>query len=228
MIGLLTELLISWILLYFFEKRSILALGFLPLSKRVKQFFLGFLITGIICLVVQLLEASLRNTSWIYNDDFKLLQLWSYFFWDLKSVIFEELIFRGALLFILLQRIKTGTALIISASAFGIYHWFSMGIFGNLIPMLVIFLGTGMMGYAWALAFKKTRSIALPIGLHLGWNFTLNTIFSNGPLGEGLFLLKNEGIISNWFSLVGLLIVPILVLAIVIFFIEDEADLAFH
>lgn len=81
--------------------------------------------------------------------------------------------------------------------------------------MLVVFIGTGLMGYAWALAFSKTESIAMPIGLHLGWNFTFNSVFSNGPLGNGIFLSESSKIISDWFSLIGLWIVPLLVLIFV-------------
>lgn len=228
MIGILFELIISWMLLYLFERRSILALGFLPLTKRLQQFWIGFVITAILCIIVQLLEAKLKGTTWILNQDFTPEHLAEFFYWDLKSVIFEELIFRGAILYILLQRLKSIHALLISAAAFGVYHWFSMGIFGNLIPMIFIFTGTGIMGYAWALAFQKTRSIFLPIGLHLGWNFVLNSVFSKGPLGDGLFLLQKDQITNGWFSLIGLILVPIFVLLIVEFFIKDESELEFH
>jgi len=68
------------------------------------------------------------------------------------------------------------------------------------------------MGYAFALSFSKTKSIAMPIGLHLGWNFTVNTIFSNGPLGNGIILSESNNINSDWFSLIGLWVVPIIIL----------------
>ena len=103
----------------------------------------------------------------------------------------------------------------ISSIAFGIYHWFSFGILGSIIPMIVVFVGTGLMGYAWALSFSKTKSIAMPIGLHFGWNFTFNTVFSNGPLGNGILFSESNNIISDWFSLIGLWVVPIIVLLFV-------------
>ena len=90
------------------------------------------------------------------------------------------------------------------------------------MAMLFVFIGTGTMGYAWALAFSKTNSIFLPFGLHLGWNFTVNSIFSKGPLGEGLLLSQGGEEITQLFSLVGLCLVPILVLIYVRFFIYDE------
>ncbi len=110
----------------------------------------------------------------------------------------------------------------ISAIAFGIYHWFSFGIFGSVIPMFFVFIGTGLMGYAWALAFSKTNSIFMPIGLHLGWNFTFNTFFSKGPLGEGVLIAKDGNIISDWYSLVGLWVVPIIVLLIIKYLVQTE------
>jgi membrane protease YdiL (CAAX protease family) len=144
--------------------------------------------------------------------------------WDFKSVVTEELIFRGALLLILIRRIQTKKAILFSAIAFGVYHWFSFGIFGNPIPMFFVFVGTGLMGYSLALSFSKTKSMFMPIGLHLGWNFTFNSVFSKGPLGDGL-ILSTEGImISDWYSLIGLWFTPIIVLLFVKTFIKRDKD----
>ncbi|WP_439880075.1 CPBP family intramembrane glutamic endopeptidase [Pontibacter sp. MBLB2868] len=217
MIGILLELAISWILLRIIENESILALGFLPILKRFRQFLNGFLVTCILCISLQLLESTLKSSEWIINSDANTNLILSSFFWDLKSVVTEELLFRGALLYILIKRIGSSKAILLSAMAFGIYHWFSFGIFGNIVPMVVVFIGTGLMGYAWGLTFSKTNSIAMPIGFHLGWNFTFNTIFSKGPLGEGLLILSNDKVISSWFSLLGLLVVPLLLLVFVKF-----------
>ncbi|WP_232424833.1 CPBP family intramembrane glutamic endopeptidase [Algoriphagus resistens] len=144
------------------------------------------------------------------------------FWWDFNSVLTEELLFRGALLFILIERIGPRKGIMISAVAFGIYHWFSFGIFGNIFPMFFVFIGTGLMGYAWALAFSKTKSIFLPMGLHLGWNFTFNTIFSKDPLQKGLLVSEGRIIISDWFSLIGLWGVPVILLVIIKFSIQKE------
>lgn len=51
--------------------------------------------------------------------------------------------------------------------------------------------GLGVLGLMCALAFAKTQSIALPIGLHLGWNLVSYLGFSTGPLGPGLFVPGN-------------------------------------
>jgi uncharacterized protein len=140
MIGILTGLIISWLLLYFIEKRNILDLGFLPLLKRLKQFAIGFLVTAILCGIVQYSESLLRSSHWYFNENHSLELILKMFWWNFKSVLTEELIFRGALLFILLKRIGSNKAILVSATAFGIYHWFSFGIFGYLLPMFFVFV----------------------------------------------------------------------------------------
>jgi uncharacterized protein len=222
MIGILVALIVSWLLLYLIEKRSLLALGFLPVSTRLKQLGIGFLITATLCIAVEMLQLFLQASTLQRSENIDLTLLLSLFWWDIKSVLTEELIFRGALLYILIQQIGAKKGAIISAATFGIYHWFSFEILGNLFPMLIVFLGTGLMGYAWALAFVKTKSIFLPLGMHLGWNLTFNSIFSNGPLGTGLLTAQGGQPSSDWFSLLGLWVVPLLVFLIVRYFIPSE------
>ncbi|WP_439152807.1 CPBP family intramembrane glutamic endopeptidase [Winogradskyella sp.] len=216
MIGVLIILALSWLLLYFIEKESLLVLGFLPIFKRLKQFFIGFGITALLCIIVQYFESVLKESNFILNNKFSILLLIEPFWWDFRSVLTEELVFRGALLYILIKKLNPKFAILFSAIAFGVYHWFSFGVFGNPMAMLVVFLGTGIMGYAWALAFYRTKSLMLSFGFHLGWNFTYNTIFSNGPLGDLVYTSQGEVELSGWtaflnFSM-GMIIVPIIVL----------------
>jgi len=226
MIGILVAIAISWLLLYLIKKKNILALGLLPIAKRLQQFSIGFLITAILCVLVQYLEAYLKSSDWIFNENITNGIILKSFWWDFKSVLTEELIFRGAILYILIQKIGSPKSILISAIAFGIYHWFSFGVLGNMMAMILVFIGTGLMGYAWAWAFSKTKSIMLPFGLHLGWNFIHNTIFSKGPLGE-LVLLSKDGIeLTDWTSLLnftsGLIFVPIIVLIYIRYFVKEE------
>lgn len=150
MIGILVILTISQLLLYLIEKKNILALGFFPIRERLKQFSIGFLITAVLCVLVQFLEADLKSSTWVLNKEISVGIILKSFWWDFRSVLTEELIFRGALLYILIQRIGSRKSILISAIAFGIYHWFSYGVLGNVMAMILIFIGTGLMGYAWA------------------------------------------------------------------------------
>lgn len=192
MVGILVILLLSWILLRFLEKTNLLVLGFLPASKRITQFLTGIIFSAVVLFPVQIVELVTSNSHWILNPEFTFSQLLHSIWWDTKSVLTEELIFRGAVLYILIKRISSKTAILLSAIAFGFYHLFSYNLWGNWVPMILIFLGTGLTGYVWAWAFNKTKSIFLPFGLHLGWNLVQNSILSKGPLGNTLIIFQSD------------------------------------
>jgi hypothetical protein len=111
--------------------------------------------------------------------------------WNVNSVAYEELLFRGYLLYQVIRRLGTRRGVLLGAAAFGVYHWFSYGVIGNPVMMAFIFAFTGAFGLMLALAFARTKSIALPFGLHLGWNLVSYLGFSAGPLGLGLLVPGN-------------------------------------
>ncbi len=190
MVGNIVGLLLSWLILWLSERKSLLALGFTPGFKRVFQFIFGIFFSGLLCAALQLFEAWLTNSSWYLNSKITFSQVAKYLHWHFNSVLFEELLFRGALLFIAIKRLGPKKGVFLSAICFGIYHWFAFGVFGNIGPMIFVFIITGLMGFAWALAFKRTGSMALPIGLHLGWNFVFNAIFSKGFVATPVLILE--------------------------------------
>lgn len=226
MIGIVVILLASWILLFVVEKKSILSLGLLPTLKRLKQFLVGVLITSLICAGAKYFESNLESSNWILNKSISTNLILNSLWWDFKSVLTEELIFRGAVLFVLLKKLGIRKGVLISAILFGVYHWFSQGVIGNIGAMIFIFIGTGLMGYVWALAFAKTESILLPLGLHLGWNIVNNTVFSKGPLGEIILLSVNGSELGDWISLINfltpLIVAPVLILLYLKYFVEAE------
>ena len=124
-------------------------------------------------------------------------------FWVLRAVVLEELVFRGALLFMLIKSIGAIRACLLSSLVFGVYHWFSYEVFGErLILMVYILLVTGSGGWMFSYAFAKTRSLYAPTGLHLGWNLVAAVVFSSGPIGSQLLLQKGEAVEWNeWVTL---------------------------
>jgi uncharacterized protein len=188
LLGILVQLIISWILLRVLYRENLNVLGIIPSKSRMSQFALGFIFTAILCTVIQLVDSALTNTDWKLNENLSVLGTLNFLWWNVKSVVFEELIFRGALLYIMIRKWGARTGIILSAIAFGIYHWFAFGVLGNFVLMLVVFLMTSISGLVWAYAFEKTKSMMLPIGLHLGWNFVFNSVFSKGPLGEQILI----------------------------------------
>ena len=134
--------------------------------------------------------------------------------WTLVSVLYEELIFRGALLYIAIKKLGVTKACILSAVCFGIYHWFTFNVFGNPFMMIITFLMTAIVGLSWAFAFAKTNSLYLPIGLHFGWNLFYMVVFSNGTMGQAILVRTNgnqlQGILSLLVFLFQVFALPLL------------------
>lgn len=188
MAGIIVELIFSWLLLWFISKKHLSVLGFTPTNSRLFHLSFGFLAAAICCTIYNMSFTVFANNTWTINEDFTGLKMAKSSQWTIISVLYEELIFRGALLYIAIQKLGTKKACILSAISFGVYHWFSMGAFGNPVQMIILFCMTGIWGFMFAIAFAKTKSLYLPIGLHFGWNLMSSVVFSQGPLGNQLLI----------------------------------------
>lgn len=178
MLGIIIQLIISWALLYFIQKKDLSALGLVPTKQRIDQFATGLLLPVFYYSILLFGLAYLGKNSFKLNPTFTLNDLGRSILYLLKSVAFENLIFTGALLYILIKRLGPNKAILISAIAFGIYHWFSWNLFGDPSAMAITFFTTGVVGYVWALAFYKTGSVYLPFALHFGIDFVNMVVFS--------------------------------------------------
>lgn len=188
MIGILIQLLLSVLLLWWLEKQNLSVLGWKPSSQRFFQLCIGIFLAIIIASTFHLISGLLSGTSWHKNPSFRYADLLNGLWWMLRSVLYEELIFRGALFYIALKRLGVKKALWLSVIAFGIYHWFSYGAFGQPFQMLFIFLITAAAGWMYGYAFIKTRSLYATIGLHFGWNCTGSLLFSQGSIGKYILI----------------------------------------
>lgn len=150
------------------------------------------LVAAICCSSGFLLRMLLGNEKWEVNPKLNAALVWAGIWWTIKSVLFEELIFRGVLLYILIKRMGVADGIIISAIGFGIYHWFSYGILGDVPKMALYFFITGIMGLVYAYGYSKTFSLYIPAAIHFGWNFTQSFVFSQGPIGNGILVLAKE------------------------------------
>ncbi|MDI1321665.1 MAG: CPBP family intramembrane metalloprotease [Algoriphagus sp.] len=188
MVIIIIELLISGILLWFYDKSNLLILGLQPTKEKIVDFIFGFFSSAILCALGLYLIIIVIEPTLTFNPDFTFITFLNSSFWMLKSVLGEELLFRGALLYIGIKKLGLKNACILSSIIFGIYHWFSYGIFGDFSQMIYIFFLTGISGLLFAFSFALTKSIYLPVGLHLGWNLISVVIFSGGPLGKQMLI----------------------------------------
>jgi membrane protease YdiL (CAAX protease family) len=178
MIGIFVEVFLSWILLKFIEQKNLSALGLLPTRQRIGELMIGLLLSIPFQIVFLAGVSLLVRNPYHPNPHYSLKDFLMAAGYVFKAVLYEDLIFRGALLYILIKRLGPQKAVLISGFLFGIYHWFSWGVLGQPLQMAIIFLMTGLAGWVFALAFERTRSIYMPFALHFGIDFVNMIIFS--------------------------------------------------
>lgn len=211
MVGILVQLAISWLIIWFMEKRNLGVLGLSPTTLRLTDFVLFILLTSLCCLGSFLLKMHFFKEQWAVNPNLNASLVWDGVWWNIKSVLFEELIFRGVLFYIAIKKLGEVKAIILSAIAFGIYHWFSHNVLGNPGMMVIVFLYTGVMGLVWAYAYVKSKSLYIPIAAHLGWGITQQVLFSDGPIGDQILIRKLPKIevTVSYFTLYSVQLFPI-------------------
>ena len=170
------------------------ALGFDQSVRRLVEFAAGLVVAAAFAAVQMLLLSRLAGFEWTPNPAYGVPALLEGLRWNVASVLFEEFIFRGALLWLAIRWLGALRASLLSAACFGVYHWFSFGLFGDPAGMAFVFVFTGAVGVMLAWAYAWSGSIVLPIALHLGWNLVINEVFSNGPLGERMLVATGDDI----------------------------------
>jgi membrane protease YdiL (CAAX protease family) len=209
-LGALVLLILNLLVLRFFGQGPT-ALGFDRPARRVVEFSAGLLGAAAFAVIQMMLLAGLAGFEWTPNPAYDLPALLHGLRWNVSSVLFEELIFRAALLWMAIRWLGALRATLLSAACFGVYHWFSFGLLGDPVGMAFIFLLTGVFGAMMAWAYVWSGSIVLPVALHLGWNLTVNEVFSNGPLGER-WLIAGGGemqMLGGWEQLLVGVVVPL-------------------
>jgi uncharacterized protein len=103
----------------------------------------------------------------------------------LVAGVIEETMFRGLLFRLSSKILGTWGALLLTSSLFGAAHAFNPG--ATFSSSLAIALEAGVLLGA---AYAATQRLWVPIGLHIGWNFTEGSVFgmsvSGGTTNAGL------------------------------------------
>lgn len=185
-------LLTIWFL-YRLEGKTLLELG---LTSR--QFYLLPIGLGIgivyFCLLfgMQMLQ---NNISIQFNQNIH----WGLFFnglWFLLgSVLIEEFIFRGYCFKKTYEQIGVVKANLIFAFLFIVYHWFALNAWGNWVAMLGL-ITTAFGHILFATAFIQSRTLFLPIGIHLGNNWAQRHFFAVKNMGIGDTTTLNDSLFS--------------------------------
>lgn len=189
MLQLIGLILISWLIIWLFTKGNLSVLGLTPTTERLKYFVILFIASCVISATAFILRMYFAEEKYtltpVLTINSVLLETWYQF----RTVMTEELICRGALLYILIKKIGQTKAIIITSVFFAVLHWINAGVWGNLIQMTIVFTFTFAMGLLLALSYAKTFSLLIPFAIHFGWNLTQNYIFPDTATGNHIFIL---------------------------------------
>jgi hypothetical protein len=83
----------------------------------------------------------------------------------------EELIFRGYPFQKLVESVGPAAAVALSSASFGLAH------LGNAHHTWISTLNTMLMGIPLSVAYLRTRSLWMPIGMHFSWNYLQGFVF---------------------------------------------------
>jgi membrane protease YdiL (CAAX protease family) len=168
--------------LYRLEGKNLSELGLTGRSFYLLP--IGLLI-GIVYFSVLFGLQMVRNDIKIeFNNQFNGLLIFNGLLFLLGSVLIEEFIFRGYCFKKTYQELGIAKANWIFAFLFIVYHWMALNAWGNWGMMLGL-ITTGFGHLLFATAFVQSRTLFLPIGIHLGNNWAQRHFFSIKSMGVG-------------------------------------------
>ena len=167
------------------EGRSFSSLGFLPGWRWVFECLGGVLGGILLILATALLVRGLGGFHWEHTPGIGIRQL-LVAAWPLLGVAFNEEIFARGYPF---QRLVEGAGpwvgQLVLATFFALLHWRNPGMHGTTQAWAT--LNIGLAAILLGFCYLRTRSLALPIGLHLGWNWAQGSLLGFGVSGTTEF-----------------------------------------
>jgi len=147
----------------------------------LKQIFIGLSIGAALMVFPAIMLTVLGLAHWQINS-ISFTTIISGLIVFVSAAIAEEFLFRGFLFQRLVESLGQWPAQLIIAGMFLLTHINNPGMIGTtkILASLNIFIASIMFG----LAFIKTKSLAMPLGLHFMANFMQGTVLGFGVSGE--------------------------------------------
>ncbi len=163
------------------EGRPFSSLGFALGRRWVLEWLFGVLGGILFILATALLVRGLDGFHWARTPGIGPRQLLAAV-WPLLGVAFNEELFARGYPF---QRLVEGAGLWVGqlalAALFALMHWRNPGMDGATKAWAT--LNIGLAAILLGFCYLRTRSLALPIGLHLGWNWAQGSLLGFGVSG---------------------------------------------
>ncbi|MFN7959432.1 MAG: CPBP family intramembrane glutamic endopeptidase [Holophagaceae bacterium] len=163
------------------ERRSFRDLGFRPGPRWLGELLAGTLGGILLILVTALIVKGLDGFHWERVADIGPRQLLTAAWAFLGVAFFEEIMSRGFPFQRLVEGAGTWVGQLVFAVLFALGHWGNPGMHGatKAWATLNIALAALLLGFC----YLRTRSLALPIGVHLGWNWAQGSLLGFGVSG---------------------------------------------
>lgn len=163
------------------RKESLSSVGFQLDQRWTKEIFFGTLIGVSLILATTGLIWAIGGVRFELDPIRSFGSLAYGFYVFLFVALFEEILFRGFIFQRLLDGAGIWVAQIVLALLFAFGHWDNPGMEGatKFWASLDLALGAVLLG----LAYCRTRSLALPVGIHLGWNWAQGYLLGFGVSG---------------------------------------------
>ena len=193
-----------------FEKGNLSVLGLTPTKGRLKYITILFIVSAILSASAFLLRMYFAKEEYTITQSLTVKSVLLDTWYQLRTGLTEELLFRGVLLYILIKKIGQTKAIIISSIVFGLLHWINAGVWGNPTQMILVFIFTFVMGLLLAYSYARTFSMLIPFAIHFGWNLTQNYIFPDTAAGNHIFTLAAPPptVTISYFSFFTMLLLP--------------------
>lgn len=147
------------------EKITLFEIGLVPHRKTINLFVFGFVIGLVMALTQALATVYFTQSKLVLVPSLSLSPILLTFLLYFVGSLREELAFRAYPLRTLAYSIGSWKAQIIIALIFAIEHM------AGGYTFVQAFLGSAVGAILFGIAALKTKGIALPVGLHMAWNF---------------------------------------------------------
>jgi hypothetical protein len=166
-VNLLATLAIFKLLTALFERRPLGSVGLAFHQRWGSELSHGLVLGAAMLFTVVGLEWAGGCVRFSYVPHFMLRTGTFTFLLFAVAAINEEATFRGYPFQRLVESVTSGGAIAVTSVGFGLVH------LGNPHPTPISTINTMLVGVAFAIAYLRTRSLWMPIGMHFIWNFLM-------------------------------------------------------
>ena len=168
------------------RRESITSVGLAINGRWFKQFSIGFAISLVQMILIVAAILMIGGVEFTLNPERSVTILLTGLYTFLLVALMEELLHRGFIFQRLIDGIGIWGAQLIIAILFAAGHWGNPGMEGTTQFWASLDIGLGAI--LWGLAYYKTRSLAMPVGMHLSWNWIQGNV-----LGFGVSGMESQG-----------------------------------